>query len=155
MTANMAFHIVLVAPEIPNNTGNIGRLCLGSGSSLHLIKPLGFSLEDKQLKRSGLDYWPKLSVHVYEDWSEFLTKNPQASMSFYTSHATQTYWNLKVPKEHYFVFGCESKGLPSTLIQNHAADSYVIPLQPNSIRSFNLANAVSIVLFEGLRQQSL
>ena len=76
-------------------------------------------------------------------------------MSFYTSHATQTYWNLKVPAEHYFVFGCESKGLPSTLIQNHAVDSYAIPLQPNSIRSFNLANAVSIVLFEGLRQQSL
>ena len=155
MRIHMAFHIVLVAPEIPNNTGNIGRLCLGSGSSLHLIKPLGFSIEDKQLKRSGLDYWPNLKVRIYEDWTDFVHKNPNVSMSFYSSHAKQIYWDLKVPKEHYFVFGCESKGLPTSLTQTYATDSYAIPLAPNSIRSFNLANAVSIVLFEGLRQQSL
>ncbi|HAQ54576.1 MAG TPA: tRNA (uridine(34)/cytosine(34)/5-carboxymethylaminomethyluridine(34)-2'-O)-methyltransferase TrmL, partial [Flavobacteriaceae bacterium] len=101
----MPFHVVLVHPEIPNNTGNIGRLCLGTGSELHLIKPLGFSLEDKQLKRSGLDYWPKLKVHIHEDFASFLAENPKAKMAFYSSKGSQTYWDLKTEEDQYFVFG--------------------------------------------------
>jgi len=151
----MPFNVVLINPEIPNNTGNIGRLCLGTGSVLHLIKPLGFSLEDKQLKRSGLDYWPQLSVKVYENWDGFLAKNTGASLAFYSSHATQIYWDLKAADNQFFIFGCESMGLPASLLNEVTAQSYKIPLVPNSIRSFNLANAVSIVLFDGLRQQRL
>ena len=149
----MPFHVVLVHPEIPNNTGNIGRLCLGTGSELHLIKPLGFSLEDKQLKRSGLDYWPKLKVHIHEDFASFLAENPKAKMAFYSSKGSQTYWDLKTEEDQYFVFGCESKGLPEVLTRQYEHALYKIPLAPNSIRSFNLANAVSIILFEGQRQQ--
>jgi len=149
----MPFHVVLVHPEIPNNTGNIGRLCLGTGSELHLIKPLGFSLEDKQLKRSGLDYWPKLKVHIHEDFSTFLLANPRAKMAFYSSKGNQNYWDLEAEEDHYFVFGCESKGLPESLVEKQQQSLYKIPLAADSIRSFNLANAVSIVLFEGKRQQ--
>lgn len=149
----MPFHVVLVQPEIPNNTGNIGRLCLGTGSELHLIKPLGFSLEDKQLKRSGLDYWPKLKVHIHENFAAFRTAHPKAQLAFYSSKGTQNYWDLKTKEDQYFVFGCESKGLPDALVETQQQSLYKIPLVPNSIRSFNLANAVSIVLFEGQRQQ--
>ena len=149
----MPFHVVLVHPEIPNNTGNIGRLCFGTGSELHLIKPLGFSLEDKQLKRSGLDYWPKLKVHIHEDFTAFRTSHPKAKMAFYSSKGTQNYWDLETQEDHYFVFGCESKGLPEALLETQQQSLYKIPLATNSIRSFNLANAVSIVLFEGKRQQ--
>tara|TARA_B110000259_G_C13983765_1_gene389633 strand:+ start:278 stop:769 length:492 start_codon:yes stop_codon:yes gene_type:complete len=149
----MPFNVVLLNPEIPNNTGNIGRLCLGTGSTLHLIKPLGFSLEDKQLKRSGLDYWPRLSVKIYDNWEAFLAQNKGASLAFYSSHASQIYWDLKAEDNQFFIFGSESKGLPATLLKEMTAHSYKIPLAPDSIRSFNLANAVSIVLFDGLRQQ--
>lgn len=148
----MPFNIVLVYPEIPNNTGNIGRLCLGTNSHLHLIKPLGFSLEDKQLKRSGLDYWPNLMVTVYENYQDFSRQHPNALLSYYSSHATKTYWNLSVQPNHFFVFGCESKGLPKEILSQQEQHTYKIPLAPNSIRSFNLANAVGIVVFEGLRQ---
>ena len=149
----MPFHVVLVQPEIPNNTGNIGRLCLGTGSELHLIKPLGFSLEDKQLKRSGLDYWPKLKVHIHESFAAFRTAHPKAPLAFYSSKGTQNYWDLETKEDQYFVFGCESKGLPDALVENQQQSLYKIPIVSNSIRSFNLANAVSIVLFEGQRQQ--
>jgi len=151
----MPFNIVLVAPEIPNNTGNIGRLCLGTGSTLHLVKPLGFSLDDKNLKRSGLDYWPRLSLKIYDSWEEFTIQNPNACLAFYSSHGSSNYWDLRVADNQYFIFGCESKGLPPSLLQEKETETYKIPLLPDSIRSFNLANAVSIVLFEGLRQQQI
>ncbi|WP_299103432.1 tRNA (cytidine(34)-2'-O)-methyltransferase [uncultured Winogradskyella sp.] len=148
----MSLNIVLIEPEIPNNTGNIGRLALASGSTLHLVKPFGFEIDDKRLKRAGLDYWKHLDVIYYENIDDFFKKNDNAKMVFLSSHGTQSHWDITFEDDLFLVFGKESVGLPKTIIEAHKNDLFKIPLYSESIRSLNLANAVSIIVYEGLRQ---
>ena len=144
-------NIVLYEPEIPANTGNIGRTCVATGSSLHLIEPLGFKLTDRYLKRSGMDYWQALDVHRYMNWQDFLEKNPGAELFFATTKAHQTYDAPDYPEDAYLVFGKESAGIPEELLVEHEKQCMRIPMFGES-RSLNLANAVAIVLYEALRQ---
>ncbi|NDL66759.1 tRNA (cytidine(34)-2'-O)-methyltransferase [Anaerotalea alkaliphila] len=144
-------HIVLLEPEIPQNTGNIGRTCVATGSSLHLIKPLGFSLDEKSLKRSGLDYWKLLDLHVYEDFNDFLSRNPQARIHMATTKATNTYADVAYRESDFLMFGRESSGIPEEILLGNKENCIRIPMLP-SIRSLNLSNAVSIVVYEALRQ---
>tara|TARA_B100000780_G_C20864611_1_gene343800 strand:+ start:26 stop:484 length:459 start_codon:yes stop_codon:yes gene_type:complete len=147
----MGFNIVLVEPEIPMNTGNIGRLSLASGSVLHLIKPFGFELSDSRLKRAGLDYWQHISVRTYESFDEFLSKNNKENIVYLSSHANKEHYSIEFRDNMFIVFGKESKGLPKNLISKNLDKSYKIPIHSHHIRSLNLANAVSIVIYEGLR----
>jgi tRNA (cytidine/uridine-2'-O-)-methyltransferase len=151
----MPLNIVLIEPEIPNNTGNIGRLALASGSNLHLVKPFGFELSDKRLKRSGLDYWQHLNVIYYDNLDEFLNKNKEANMVFLSSHGSKKHWDIKFEDNLFLVFGKESVGLPKDLIDNKKDKLFKIPLYHDKIRSLNLANAVGICVYEGLRQLEL
>lgn len=148
----MSLNIVLIEPEIPNNTGNIGRLALGSGSKLHLVKPFGFELTDKRLKRAGLDYWQHLDVIYYDNIDDFFSKNKNQKMAFLSSHGTKHHWDIPFEEDLFLVFGKESVGLPKSLIEKQADNLYKIPLHSEHIRSLNIANAVSIVVYEGLRQ---
>ena len=148
----MPLNIVLIEPEIPNNTGNIGRLALATGSRLHLVKPFGFEIDDKRLKRAGLDYWQHLEVIYYESSEDFFQKNRQAEMVFLSSHGTKSHWDMKYTDEMLLVFGKESVGLPKSLIKTHEDKLFKIPMYSEHIRSLNLANAVSIIVYEGLRQ---
>jgi tRNA (cytidine/uridine-2'-O-)-methyltransferase len=145
-------HVVLVAPEIPPNTGSIARLCAATYTRLHLIRPLGFSLDDRYLKRAGLDYWPYVDVHTYDDWHRFRRQHPRARMHFFSARATRSYLDVGYVAGDYLVFGCETKGLPSALLAAHRSDTYVIPISSPHVRSLNLSNAVSIVVYEALRQ---
>jgi tRNA (cytidine/uridine-2'-O-)-methyltransferase len=147
----MPFNIVLVNPEIPNNTGNIGRLSLATGSNLHLIKPLGFELDDTKLKRAGLDYWPHINLFIYENIEEFYSKNKNANMVYFSSHGENCHWDIPFEDHQFFVFGKESVGLPKEMVERNAESTYKIPLYSEHIRSLNLANAVSIVVYEGLK----
>ena len=147
----MPFNIVLVEPEIPNNTGNIGRLSLASGSELHLVKPFGFELSDTRLKRAGLDYWKHVSVKIYESLDEFFAINKDKEMVFLSSAAKQSYASIEYKDDLFFIFGKESVGLPKDLVADQSNKLYKIPIHSPHIRSLNLANAVSIVVFEGLR----
>ena len=147
----MAFNIVLVNPEIPNNTGNIGRLCLASNSNLHLIKPLGFELTDAKLKRAGLDYWQHLSVSIYENLDDFMKVHNNKNLIYFSSHATKNHWSIPFKDEMFFVFGKESVGLPKLITERNTERLYKIPMYSQHIRSLNLANAVSIVTYEGLK----
>jgi tRNA (cytidine/uridine-2'-O-)-methyltransferase len=149
---SMPLNIVLIEPEIPNNTGNIGRLALASGSKLHLVKPFGFEIDDKRLKRAGLDYWQHLEVIYYENVNEFFDKNKNADMVFLSSHGEKSHWDIKFKDNLFLVFGKESVGLPKPLLEKHTNQLFKIPLYSESIRSLNLANAVSIIAYEGLRQ---
>lgn len=148
----MSLNIVLIEPEIPNNTGNIGRLALGSGSKLHLVKPFGFELTDKRLKRAGLDYWQHLDVMYYDNIDEFFCKNENKKMAFLSAHGQKTHWDIPFEDDLFLIFGKESVGLPKSLIEANQNDIYKIPQQSKHIRSLNIANAVSIVIYEGLRQ---
>ncbi len=148
----MALNIVLIEPEIPNNTGNIGRLALASGSNLHLVKPFGFEINDARLKRAGLDYWQHLNLHYYENIEDFFNKNKDANMVFLSSHGKQNHWDISFNDELFIVFGKESVGLPKPIIENYSDKLYKIPIYNKEVRSLNLANAVSIVIYEGLRQ---
>lgn len=148
----MAFNIVLIEPEIPNNTGNIGRLCLGTGSTLHLVKPFGFEISDKRLKRAGLDYWEYLEVIYYENVAEFFKVNADKKMAFFSSHGEKSHWDLPYENDTFLVFGKESVGLSKEITDAHAEQLYKIPLYSEHIRSLNLANAVAVAVFEGLRQ---
>ncbi|CAM3298998.1 tRNA (cytidine(34)-2'-O)-methyltransferase [Zobellia roscoffensis] len=147
----MPFNIVLVEPEIPNNTGNIGRLALGSGSTLHLVKPFGFELNDKRLKRAGLDYWPHLDVHIYESLDDFLSQHGKQNLILFSSHGTKNHWSIPFEDGQFLVFGKESVGLPSSLVSSYKDSLYKIPLYSEHIRSLNLANAVGIAVYEGLK----
>ena len=147
----MPLNIVLVEPEIHTNTGNIGRLSLASGSNLHLIKPFGFELSDARLKRAGLDYWKHISLFIYEDYTDFLNKNKNVEMVFLSSHGEKLYWDINYTENMFLIFGKESKGLSKEIIKNNLDHTYKIPLQSDKVRSINLANAVSIVIYEGLR----
>ncbi|MDT0621210.1 tRNA (cytidine(34)-2'-O)-methyltransferase [Croceitalea vernalis] len=151
----MPLNIVLVEPEIPNNTGNIGRLSLATGSTLHLIKPFGFELNDTRLKRAGLDYWQHLSVIIYEDVNQLMNKHRDKKFAYLSSHGAKNHWNIPFEDDMFLVFGKESVGLPNSIISNHQEELFKIPMYSKHIRSLNLANAVSIVVYEGLRQMSI
>ncbi|UPS90685.1 tRNA (cytidine(34)-2'-O)-methyltransferase [Bizionia sp. M204] len=148
----MPLNIVLIEPEIPNNTGNIGRLALASGSNLHLVKPFGFEITDARLKRAGLDYWQHLNLHYYENLDEFFIKNKDANMVFLSSHGESNHWDISFENNMFLVFGKESVGLPKALLEKQENKLFKIPLYSNHVRSLNLANAVSIVVYEGIRQ---
>ena len=147
----MPLNIVLIEPEIPNNTGNIGRLALASGSNLHLVKPFGFEIDDTRLKRAGLDYWQHLSVSIYDSIEDFFNKNEDKNMVFLSSHGTQDHWSIDFEDDMFLIFGKESVGLPKDLIEKHSDKLFKIPLYSKHVRSLNLANAVSIVVYEGLK----
>ncbi len=146
------FHIVLVAPEIPQNTGTIGRLCVSTDVKLHLIEPLGFSLDEKHLKRAGMDYWPHLELAVYGNWDEFLAANSEAHLLFFSTKGAATYWDISYPEESFLVFGSESHGFPPEFYERYHDRLATIPMEGKFYRSLNLANAASIVLYEALRQ---
>jgi tRNA (cytidine/uridine-2'-O-)-methyltransferase len=148
----MPLNIVLIEPEIPNNTGNIGRLALASGSKLHLVKPFGFELTDKKLKRAGLDYWQHISVSIYENQEEFFKVHDQKEMVFFSSHGEKSHWDISYSEDLFLIFGKESVGLPKELLTLENAVVAKIPLKTSQIRSLNLANAVAIAVYEGLRQ---
>ena len=147
----MGFNIVLLEPEIPNNTGNIGRLALATGSTLHLVKPFGFELNDKRLKRAGLDYWKHLKVHTYENTEAFFEMHHDKQMAFFSSHGKQNHWSIDYQDELFLVFGKESVGISDEIIANNTDKVYKIPLYSKHIRSLNLANAVAITIYEGLK----
>ena len=147
------FHVVLVNPEIPQNTGNIGRLCVSTNTTLHLIKPLGFSLEDKYLRRAGMDYWKKLNPKIYDSWEDFLAANPDAELMFLSTKTKKVFWECEYPDGAYLVFGSEGSGLPPEFYDKYQKQLYTIPMEGDFCRSFNLANSVAITLFEGLRQR--
>ena len=147
----MALNIVLFEPEIPNNTGNIGRLSLAAGANLHLVKPFGFELNDSRVKRAGLDYWKHISLTIYESIDDFYLKNQNKKMVYFSSHASKEYWNVTYQDDLFLIFGKESKGLPKELIELNSENTYKIPLFSEHIRSINLANAVSIVVYEGVK----
>jgi tRNA (cytidine/uridine-2'-O-)-methyltransferase len=147
----MGFNIVLIEPEIPMNTGNIGRLTLASGSVLHLVKPFGFEINDARVKRAGLDYWKHLSVNIYENVEDFLLKNNDKHIAYLSSAAEKSYCSIDYRDDMFLVFGKESVGLSKNIIAKNSDKLYKIPIFSNHVRSLNLANAVSIVVYEGLR----
>ena len=148
----MPLNIVLIEPEIPNNTGNIGRLALASGSHLHLVKPFGFQIDDTKLKRAGLDYWQHVSITYYDSADDFFNTNKNENMVFLSSHGQKSHWDIPFEDNLFLVFGKESVGLPKSIIEKQVQNLYKIPLYSNHVRSLNLANAVGIVVYEGLRQ---
>ncbi|WP_418511352.1 tRNA (cytidine(34)-2'-O)-methyltransferase [Corallibacter sp.] len=148
----MSLNIVLIEPEIPNNTGNIGRLALATGSKLHLVKPFGFEINDSRLKRAGLDYWQHLDVIYYDNIDDFFQKNNNANMVFLSSHGKKQHWDIAFEDNLFLVFGKESVGLPKNITEQHQDQLFKIPLYSEHIRSLNLSNAVSIIVYEGLRQ---
>ena len=145
-------NIVLHQPEIPANTGNIGRTCVATGTSLHLIEPLGFRLGQKELKRAGMDYWDKLNVIRYKNYAEFLEKNPGAKIWMATTKAKKIYTDVEFSPNDYIMFGKESAGIPEEILVENEENCIRIPML-DSIRSLNLSNSVAIVLYEALRQQ--
>ena len=145
-------NIVLHEPEIPSNTGNIGRTCVATGTVLHLIKPLGFSLDDKLLKRAGLDYWKDLDVRVYDNFQDFLEKNPGAKVYMATTKAHRRYDEVAFKPDDFIMFGKETAGIPEEILVDHEEDCIRIPMN-ESIRSLNLANSAAVILYEALRQQ--
>lgn len=148
----MGFNIVLIEPEIPNNTGNIGRLTLASGSHLHLVKPFGFKLDDSRVKRAGLDYWKHVPLTIYESVDDFFEKHKDEKMAFFSSRATKEYDSIAFTEDTFLIFGKESKGLSAEITDAHQDRLYKIPLFSEHVRSLNLANAVGIVVYEGIRQ---
>lgn len=144
-------HIVLVEPEIPGNTGNIARLCAATGASIHLVRPLGFSVDDRYLKRAGLDYWHLVDIHYYDSVEEVLAAYPDAPRFLLTTHAHRSYTRVEYTKDSLLIFGKESAGLPEAFRMAHEDECIRIPMVPEA-RSLNLANSVSIVLYEALRQ---
>lgn len=139
-------HIVLYRPEIPQNTGNIGRLAAGAGCRLHLVKPFGFDSRDKNLRRAGLDYWPFLDLEIHQDMEEILRGFSPERLAFFSKKATKPYWEMPVSTD-VFVFGQETKGLPSSLTEAYADQLYQIPMFHPGVRSHNLANAVSVIVY--------
>jgi len=153
------FHIVLVRPEIPQNTGSIARLAAATRSRLHLVAPLGFSLEDRYLKRAGLDYWPLVDLLLYQDWHEFAVVQRETAHSpnfkYFSAHAEKTYLQAEFRRDDFLVFGSETRGLGCEFLEPRGQSAYRIPIFERGVRSLNLANAVSIVVYEALRQTGL
>ncbi len=146
-------NIILHQPEIPANTGNIGRTCVATGTSLHLIEPLGFSLSEKNLKRAGMDYWKDLDVHTYVNFQEFLDQNPGAKIWMATTKAKHTHTEVSYGENDFIMFGKESAGIPEEILVDYEDTCIRIPMLPE-IRSLNLSNAAAVVLYEALRQQN-
>lgn len=146
-------NIVLYEPEIPANTGNIGRTCVATGTRLHLIEPLGFRLGEKDLKRAGMDYWKDLDVSTYVDYEDFLEKNPGAKIYMATTKGPNLYTEAHFESDCYIMFGKESAGIPEEILAENKEKCIRIPMNPE-IRSLNLANSVAVVLYEGLRQNN-
>ena len=144
-------NIVLHEPEIPQNTGNIARTCACTGTTLHLIKPLGFSLDEKHLKRAGLDYWDQLDLRIYENYEDFLEKNPGAKIYMATTKASHVYTEVQYEPDCYIMFGPESRGIPEEILVEHPDTSVRIPMWGET-RSLNLSNSVAVILYEALRQ---
>jgi tRNA (cytidine/uridine-2'-O-)-methyltransferase len=146
------FNVVLVEPEIPNNTGNIGRTCVGANAHLHLVGPLGFEISDKQLKRAGLDYWQHLSWTQYPSWEELWAKveNPER-VFLLSARSSKSYFDVKFEQGDWLVFGKETQGLPQGLLNQYADQTLLIPMF-GPVRGFNLASSVAMVLYEGIRQ---
>ncbi len=147
----MALNVVLFEPEIPNNTGNIGRLCLATGSNLHLVKPFGFEITDARLKRAGLDYWKFVSIFMYDSIDDFYNKNLNKKMVYFSSHAKKAYDSIDYRDEIFLIFGKESIGLSKKIIDTNFGETYKIPIYNNRVRSLNLSNSVSIVIYEALK----
>lgn len=145
-------NIVLHEPEIPSNTGNIGRTCVAAGIKLHLIEPMGFQINDKMLKRAGLDYWDKLDVTIYDDYNDFLAKNPGAKVYMATTKSKQKYTDVSYEEDAFIMFGKESAGIPEEILLDNKETCVRIPMMPGE-RSLNLSNSVAIVAYEALRQQ--
>ena len=146
-------NIVLFEPEIPANTGNIGRTCVATNTRLHLIEPLGFRLDEKALKRAGMDYWKDLDVTTYIDFDDFLQRNPNAKIYMATTKAPNVYTDVAYEPDCYIMFGKESAGIPEEILVHHKEESIRIPMA-GEIRSLNLSNSVAIVLYEALRQNN-
>ena len=147
------FNVVLVEPEIPPNTGNVGRLCLATGSVLHLVEPFGFSLDDKQLKRAGLDYWEEVQVRTWKNFQQLQQAQPADTRYFFlTTKSARPYFEVKFRPNDFLVFGRETKGLPESLLAANQSSTLTIPMR--GTRSLNLSTAVAIVLFEAVRQQT-
>lgn len=146
-------NIVLHEPEIPANTGNIGRTCVAAGARLHLIKPLGFSISEKAVRRAGLDYWEHLDVTVYEDYQDFLERNPGAKIYYATTKARRRYTEAAYEPDAYLMFGKESAGIPEEILVDHEDTCIRIPMI-GGIRSLNLGNSAAIILYEALRQNA-
>lgn len=156
----MLFHIVLHQPQIPNNTGNIGRTCIATGCALHLIRPLGFDTSEKACRRAGLDYWPRLAPVEHDSWEEYAAWRPPPGPVdpapaprrwFFTTRATRPIWDARLRRGDHFVFGRETEGLPASLLDRHGDSLLTLPMVPQE-RSLNLATAVCAVVYEGLRQ---
>jgi tRNA (cytidine/uridine-2'-O-)-methyltransferase len=153
---NLAIHIVLYQPQIPSNTGNIARTCAGTDTVLHLIRPFGFSMEDKALKRAGLDYWEFVKIYYYDSLEEFYDKNEGGAFYYVTKAGESPYDSFDystLNKEHYFIFGSETTGLPEEVIQNNVNKTLRIPMTDN-ILSYNLSNTAAVLIYEALRQQN-
>ncbi len=152
MKSRTDLHIVLVEPEIPQNTGNIGRTCVGLDATLHLVGKIGFSLADKDLKRAGLDYWPKLKIERHLAWEEFLARrNLESQMVFFSTHGKKSLWDIKIQSPCYLVFGSESRGFPPSFYERYADDLVRIPIN-GEIRSLNLSTSAGVAAFEAMRQ---
>lgn len=154
MTAHsQSFNIVLVEPEIPPNTGSIARLCGANDAVLHLVRPLGFSTEDKHLKRAGLDYWKHVSIVYWDNLESFLQQQDERQLFFYTTKVSRSYCKASYKPGDFLIFGKETKGLPANILNLYSDRCYTIPMSNPNIRSINLAMAAGIVLYEALRQQ--
>ena len=145
------FNVTLVEPEIPNNTGNVGRTCVATGCSLHLIEPLGFTIDDKQLKRAGLDYWVHLNWTKYQNYSDFKSLRKDCRKVFFTAHATKSYYDFEFQPNDYLIFGKETKGLDPEIIAENKDNCLFIPTT-DKVRSLNLATSVAVVVYEAIRQ---
>jgi tRNA (cytidine/uridine-2'-O-)-methyltransferase len=150
---NFERHVVLVSPEIHWNTGNIGRTCLGTDTHLHLIQPLGFSLESKAVKRAGLDYWPNVSLHIWNDFDHFasVSKPLHPEVFLFSRHGQRSFWSMHPSSRMFLIFGAETKGLPDTILDRYRQQIFSIPTN-RKIRSLNLSTAVGIALYESIRQ---
>ena len=145
-------NIVLIEPEIPQNTGNIARTCAATGASLHLVEPMGFKVDDRKLKRAGLDYWHELDITYYKDINDFFEKNKDEEFYYFTTKAPQCYSDVKYPERVFLVFGKETKGLPEELLYNNRERCVRMPMREN-LRSLNLSNTVAIAVYEAFRQR--
>lgn len=145
-------NVVLYEPEMPANTGNIGRTCVAAGIRLHLIEPMGFRINDKMLKRAGLDYWDKLDVTIYDDYRDFMVRNPDAKIYMATTKSRQKYTDVRYEEDAYIMFGKESAGIPEELLLENRERCVRIPMMAEE-RSLNLSNSVAIIVYEALRQQ--
>jgi tRNA (cytidine/uridine-2'-O-)-methyltransferase len=146
-------HVVLVAPEIPHNTGSIGRLCVATNTPLHLVEPLGFVIDDRHLRRAGLDYWPHVRLTRHASWDAFMAARPPGRLLFFAARSPRSYATVEFRADDVLVFGSESRGLSPAIRAAHAEAFHGIPLLSAHVRSLNLATAVAVVLYEALRQQ--